>query len=833
MIAWRDGLPGGIEVFNALDDTVLITTNFSYQASGNTLTAMIPLADIGLTPGQTIAISAFQEGSSDGWAVDWMESATLSLAGLNPPTVLVKDPQDMADSSGDIRAIGGQVMGDKLYLSMTVEKVAAPATEQTPVGMNNRYYYHWLLDTDNNPATGRSNSEYEGNPTGVVKPVGAELAVMIAWRDGLPGGIEVFNALDDTVLITTNFSYQASGNTLTCLIPLADIGLTPGQTIAISAFQEGSSDGWAVDWMESATLTLTGPAVTAIRVTDPQDMADSSGDIRKIDAHVEGTNLILGMTIEAVAAPATEQTPVGMNNRYYYHWLLDTDNNPATGRSNSEYEGNPTGVVKPVGAELAVMIAWRDGLPGGIEVFNALDDTILITTNFTYQSRGNTLRAVIPLANIGLTVGQTIAVSAFQEGSSDGWAVDWMESAVLTLEPPVSDGSGMTLATEFTGDPVSFTILVQDDGATQVDTNSVVVKLDGNPITVTVTKTGGTTTITGRFPTLLPPNTVHTINLALVAGGKAMSKDFVLQVDPYTVLSEAQALQKLNTANKGFVVNVTQISSAQTGVSSLHTNIAALAEKQLAGQMKDETGTITYYNEASDDSTRWKINSEVLPGGVNWYELAPGVDASLNFTNDEAIPRLATPAFPLEGVVVEILTYVDLAAGYHKLGLYTEGGHKITAGFRPADAVLSLVDNSVSADTVPSYYARNRFFDLIATKPGYYPIRVLWFQSKRDQEQGLMLELFSVLNKQLHLMNSATDPDSLRAYRAGALTHPGAVTPTMTAQEQGGNLVLQWTGMLQLADGVGGSWADYADESQSPLPLPMSAPMKFARARSY
>jgi hypothetical protein len=184
-------------------------------------------------------------------------------------------------------------------------------------------------------------------------------------------------------------------------------------------------------------------------------------------------------------------------------------------------------------------------------------------------------------------------------------------------------------------------------------------------------------------------------------------------------------------------------------------------------------------------------------------------------------------------VVVEILTYVDLAAGYHQLGLYTEGGHKITAGFRTNDVVLSLVDNSVNTNTVPSYYARNRLFDVIAPHPGYYPIRVLWFQSKRNQELGLMLELYSVVNKQLHLMNSATDPDSVRAYRAGALTHPGAVTPTISAQKQGGNLVLQWTGMLQLSDGMGGGWSDYADQSQSPLALPMSSPMKFARARSY
>jgi hypothetical protein len=173
-----------------------------------------------------------------------------------------------------------------------------------------------------------------------------------------------------------------------------------------------------------------------------------------------------------------------------------------------------------------------------------------------------------------------------------------------------------------------------------------------------------------------------------------------------------------------------------------------------------------------------------------------------------------------------------LAAGYHKLGLYTEGGHKVTAGFLPTDPVLSLLDNSQTA-SVPSYFARNSFFDVVAPSAGYYPLRVLWFQSKRNQEQGLMLELFSEKNKQLHLMNFAPNPNSLRAYRAGALLPQSPGTPTISAQRQGANLVIQWKGMLQLTDRIGGTWSDYADDSQSPLVLPMSGPAVFGRARSY
>ena len=1028
MIGWRDGKPGGIEVYNPLNEDVMLKTNYTYQASGNTLSAVIPLADLGLTLGQTIGLSAFQEGASDGWAVDWMESDTITLNGITPAQVWVADPQDLADSSGDIRSIGAQVLGEYLCLSMTVEKVAGPSTEQTPEGKSNRYYYHWLIDTDNNPATGRSNSEYEGTPTGVKKPIGAERVVMIGWRDGKPGGIEVYNPLNEDVMIKTNFTYQVSGNSLTAFIALADLGLTIGQTIGISAFQEGASDGWAVDWMESAPLTLTSPTVNYAVVNDPKDMGDTSGDIRNITAHVEGASLFLTMTVETVAAPATEQTPEGKSNRYYYHWLLDTDNNPATGRSNAEYEGTPTGVKKPIGAERVVMIGWRDGKPGGIEVYNPLDEDVMIKTNFTYQSRGNTLTAIIPLSEIGLTLGQTISVSAFQEGASDGWAVDWIESASLTLEPPISgrmkvdgdfqdwtaaananlvagvddpqdlgdssgdirrieatvesgylylrmivegtalpaidqtpegkvnryyyhwlidrdnnpatgrsnaeyegtptgvkkpvgservimigwrdgkvnglevydplnedvallnnfeykaagnsveariklsdlglslgqtialsafqegasDGwavdwmesvsftlaesssSGMTLENLFAGNPYSFEIQVQDSATAKVDTSSIKVRLDGKEVQTASTKSGSWTTITGRNPQLLAPDSLHTVSLFLSAGNSTQTKDFVFKVDPYSVLSLSNSLKAVNEANKGFVVKITQISGTQTGAGSVHSNLVELAEKQFAGLLKDETSGMVYYNEAEPDSMNWKVTPLVEQKFINWFEFAPDMVASLNFTNDVAIPKVDPLGTGLQGLVTEITAYLKLDAGYHKLGLYTEGGHKITAGFSPNAPLLSLFDNTGDMTRVPTYYARNQFFDVVAPEAGYYPVRFLWFQDRHREEIGMMLELFSVKDRQMHLLNDVSDSKSILAYRAGVLIGQGPTVPTINVSRQGTNLVITWTGILQVAEKVTGPWIDYGDASQSPLIIPVGTPgIKFGRSRNY
>jgi len=146
------------------------------------------------------------------------------------------------------------------------------------------------------------------------------------------------------------------------------------------------------------------------------------------------------------------------------------------------------------------------------------------------------------------------------------------------------------------------------------------------------------------------------------------------------------------------------------------------------------------------------------------------------------------------------------------------------------DPVLSLYDNSDGMERVPSYYARNQFFDVVAPTAGFYPIRVLWFQTRRNQEQGMMLELFSVEDRALHLLNQSNDPKSLRTYRAGALLNPGQPIPALSMRVEGSNLILQWTGTLQLADQITGPWTDHA--GQSPLTLPMTGPGKFARARS-
>ncbi len=201
------------------------------------------------------------------FAIGWMVTGYSGIA--IGQVAGVDDPSDMADSSGDIKRIEAWVEDGKLNLTMTVYGVFAPSVAQTPAGMTNRYYYHWILDTDNNPATGYYNAEYEGNATGVKTPIGVDVVVQFGWRDGHTNGVYAYIALTEEALVE-DYEYTIDGDTIHAIIPLADLGLTPDDIIALSAFQEGASNGWQVDWLESVVMPLT-----VVKATNPIPATDS------------------------------------------------------------------------------------------------------------------------------------------------------------------------------------------------------------------------------------------------------------------------------------------------------------------------------------------------------------------------------------------------------------------------------------------------------------------------------------------------------------------------------------------------------------------------------
>jgi len=134
-------------------------------------------------------------------------------------------------------------------------------------------------------------------------------------------------------------------------------------------------------------------------------------------------------------------------------------------------------------------------------VYDPANENVAIVSNFEYAATNDSVELRLKMSDIGLVLGQTIAISAFQEGASDGWAVDWMESKTLTLNEAGS--TSMTLENTFAGNAYGFTITVKDDANLAVDPATVVVRVDGTLVSPGVNKAGGVTTITYVYPELM------------------------------------------------------------------------------------------------------------------------------------------------------------------------------------------------------------------------------------------------------------------------------------------------------------------------------------------
>lgn len=198
---------------------------------------------------------------------------------------------------------------------------------------------------------------------------------------------------------------------------------------SVSAEVEIAIDGKFDDWADVPVL-----------IEDPDDVGEDNGDIREIRVHTTENTFYAMMTVYGMAAPADAQ-------RYYYHFLIDADNDLKTGFDNAMYEGVETGVKNSIGADFYVQIGRRSGADDGIEVhFLTANSDDAVAQDFSWATGGDSLEAEVPfdmfitLQNIGeiFQKNQTIMIAAFQEGSANDWEVDWTEPAEHIVGVPIA-----------------------------------------------------------------------------------------------------------------------------------------------------------------------------------------------------------------------------------------------------------------------------------------------------------------------------------------------------------------------------------------------------------
>ena len=314
---------------------------------------------------------------------------------------------------------------------------------------------------------------------------------------------------------------------------------------------------------------------------------------------------------------------------------------------------------------------------------------------------------------------------------------------------------------------LSFHVTTADPGG--IPTETITVILNGTDVTSALAITGSPNDRAVTYSGLQPETVYTAVITARDASGREREATLSFDTLSHYVLPAqfAYPLSAAKTDAPGFTARVTQFYDPV-----VFANSEARAEAQLAGEMIDPSTGAPYVEYA-------------IPGGnpdgsydqnlINWNIDAGGFGVEAGSFQaptapDEPIPGVTTDY--VDNMAAEILTYLELPAGLHTMGVNSDDGFVVSTGVHHQDLIrrsLGRFDGGRGvADTT---------FQFRVETPGVYPFRLVWYQGNG----GAALEWFSVdEGGQKILINDRSNPNAILAWRAlSAPVKPyvSAITP--------------------------------------------------------
>lgn len=368
---------------------------------------------------------------------------------------------------------------------------------------------------------------------------------------------------------------------------------------------------------------------------------------------------------------------------------------------------------------------------------------------------------------------------AFLPTGTDGVDISSSDSPTVSSRPKLtitwSEPGEPQVLLPIKHTPFGFDILLEDGkgvGAKQVDPATIKAKLDGADVTsvCTVNKAGTVTTVSYRTTTKFAPQSEHTANIAFSDNNvppRPQNQDLPFKVVPYSMLTLASAVPEADIVKSkpGFMWTVHQ--NDDGGSSSplrATTNLRAL--QQLNGLIIDSATGQPYENRADPNAQGVALAPAASPNPL-WAPLVFEIPTVINLSEvigatngafaDEAMPGISYDA---EGVAAEILTFVELPAGFITMGINSDDGFVTTAGnattVRDALAAIKLGEfdgGRGSADTL---------FYFIVEQAGYYAFRTIWEDGTGDGN----IEWFTVKPDGTKVLLNDSAKGGFKTYRA-------------------------------------------------------------------
>ena len=332
-------------------------------------------------------------------------------------------------------------------------------------------------------------------------------------------------------------------------------------------------------------------------------------------------------------------------------------------------------------------------------------------------------------------------------------AAHWVDDFYVKVFKP----SGPIISS-FKGAANGFSVSLVDAEGNGLDLDSAEAKFDGSDVAVNKSKSDGETTIAYSTDAPLASGSDHTIELTYTdEKGTVHVKTLSFSVPNYLILNADSIVSDSVKGESGFIANITQISIEQTGKDSLHNNSVANAEKQLNGEFIDPDFEEPWLNEADLDAEEGWSYYPVWVEWVNQNQDAPAPVGNFSTNNgyeDESIPGIPGWYDSTDGIAGEYIALLQLDEGAYTLGVNSDDGFRATIGVNYNDILsqeLGVFDGGRGAS--------DSVFDILVTKAGLYPFRVLWFEGGG----GANIEIFSLVDGEKVLIN---DPDVEGAIKA-------------------------------------------------------------------
>jgi len=295
---------------------------------------------------------------------------------------------------------------------------------------------------------------------------------------------------------------------------------------------------------------------------------------------------------------------------------------------------------------------------------------------------------------------------------------------VSTVSPPANANITPSFQNNSASSPARSATIANRD--TSVNTNTIVLMMNGAPVAKTVTPTAGGAEVSWSL-SVLPPTRVIT-NTLTYQDSQGTNLTFTWTYS-YPFLSAANRLPFNALTLRGFDYRMVQTDNTNIdGICATLGNNLNRAENQLA-----IPPTIPFERtyQTNLQTLTWNDANSTVPG------LDPNVNPS------------ACGGQLYDNIAVECFGYIQLTAGAHRFSVSSDDGFLLRSGATlrdPAAVVLGGRDGGTYGGT----------FDFIAEADGLYPARCVWYENGGGA--NFTLNSVNLSDDSQVLVNDPTDP---------------------------------------------------------------------------